>query len=80
MNVWRRWDGGNDSPLAVCSGDSLAPDNSDLVATDLVYKNRTGEIYSAVNNVNQTWFWFPDMAKDEAMILKIYGTPASPSY
>jgi hypothetical protein len=57
MNVWRRWDGGNDMPLAICSGDSLAPDFSDLVATDLVYKNRTGEIYSAVSNPNHTWFW-----------------------
>lgn len=44
MNVWRRWDGGNDMPLAVCSGDSLAPDNSDVQGSDLVYENRTGEI------------------------------------
>ena len=54
MNVWRRWDGGNDEPLAVCSGDSLSPDNSDMQASDLVYQNRTGEIYSAIKNRNQT--------------------------
>ena len=77
MNVWRRWDGGNDMPLAVCSGDSLAPDNSDLVGTDLVYQNRTGEIYLAKHNPNQTFFYFPDMATDEAIILKIYDSDAA---
>ena len=76
MNVWRRWDGGNDKPLAVCTGDSLNPDNSDLQPSDLVYQNRTGEVYSAVHNPNQTFFWFPDMDKDEAMILKIYDSLA----
>lgn len=77
MNVWRRWDGGNDMPLAVCSGDSLAPDHSDLVAADLVYRNRTGEIYHAVHNPNQSFFWFPDMTADEAIVLKVYDSEAA---
>lgn len=72
MNVWRRWDGGNDWPLAICAGDSLAPDGSDLVGTDLVYRNRTGEIYNAIQNPSHTFFWFPDMSSNEAIILKIY--------
>ena len=76
MNVWRRWDGGNDMPLAVCSGDSLAPDNSDMQGSDLVYTNRTGEIYSAIRSENQTFFWFSDMKPDEALILKVYDSLA----
>ena len=48
MNVWRRWDGGNDSPLGICTGDSLHPHNEDMQPSDLVYQNRTGEIYSAI--------------------------------
>lgn len=80
MNVWKRWDGGNDWPLAVCSGDSLNPNESevypgnlgDMVGNDNVFKNRIGETYSAVHNPNQTFFWFPNMTKDESIILKIY--------
>jgi len=80
MNVWKRWDGGNDMPLAICSGDSLSPEEAeahpgnlkDMVGSDLVFKNRTGETYQAVWNPNQTFFWFPDMTKDESIILKIY--------
>ena len=50
MNVWMRWNGGNDTPLAVCSGDSLHPGDDDMQQSDLVYENRTGEIYSAIHN------------------------------
>lgn len=76
MNLWRRWDGGNDMPLGVCSGDSLLPDDSDLVATDLVYRNRTGEIYYAVHKPEHTFFYFPNMTKHEALVLKVYDSEA----
>ena len=68
MNVWRRWDGGNDMPLGVCSGDSLYPDDSDMVGADLVYRNRTGEIYNAVYKPEHTFFHFPNMSKNEAYL------------
>ena len=77
MNVWRRWDGGNDMPLGICSGDSLLPDDSDLVGTDLVYRNRTGEIYYAVFKPEHTFFHFPNMTKDEALVLKVYDSEAA---
>ena len=77
MNVWRRWDGGNDMPLGVCSGDSLYPDDSDMVGADLVYRNRTGEIYNAVYKPEHTFFHFPSMSKDEAIVLKIYDSEAA---
>eukprot|EP00935_MAST-01C_sp_MAST-1C-sp1_P001805 g1805.t1 len=44
MNVWRRWDGGNDWPLGACSYPSLDYQR-DMVPTDLVYTHRTGETY-----------------------------------
>ena len=35
MNVWKRWDGGNDWPLVVCSGDSLSPEESEVYPGNL---------------------------------------------
>lgn len=71
MNVWRRWDGGNDWPLGACAYPSLDY-NRDMVSTDLVYKHRTGETYSVRHGPNHRFFWWSDMTKDEAVILKIY--------
>lgn len=71
MNVWRRWDGGNDWPLGACSYPSLDYQR-DMIATDLVYKQRTGETYMVRSSPNHRFFWWSDMSKDEAVILKIY--------
>lgn len=71
MNVWRRWDGGNDWPLGACSYPSLDYQR-DMVATDLVYKQRTGETYMVRHGPNHRFFWWSDMHKDEAVILKVY--------
>jgi hypothetical protein len=53
-----------------------APSSADLKTAVDTAENRTGEIYSAINNPNQTFFWFSDMQKDEAIILKIYDRSA----
>ena len=45
---------------------------SDLVASDLIYPNRSGETYSVTYNPNHRWFYFPDMTPDEALLLKCY--------
>ncbi len=71
VNVWRpinhpalEW------PLAVCDERSIAPE--DLIALDLVYKDRRGEIYAAAYNPEHRWFYFPDMQLDEALLIKCY--------
>lgn len=76
MNVWRRWDGGNDEPLAVCAYQTLDY-SKDMVPTDLVYRHRTGETYSVRTNPKQRFYWFSDMTKDEGILLKIYDSEKS---
>jgi len=71
VNLWRPIKGPlRDAPLAMCDADTVAP--GDLVASDLIYPNRRGEIYSVNYNPNHRWFYFPEMAADEALLLKCY--------
>jgi hypothetical protein len=44
----------------------------DFVATDLRYRDRTGEVYSVAYNPNHRWYYFPKMRRDEALLLKCY--------
>jgi hypothetical protein len=59
-----------DAPLAMADGTTVAPE--DLVASDLIYPNRSGETYSVKYNPNHRWFYFPEMTPDEALLLKCY--------
>jgi hypothetical protein len=71
INLWRPIRGPlRDSPLAMCDGTTVAP--HDLVASDLIYPNRSGETYSVTYNPNHRWFYFPEMTPDEALLLKCY--------
>ena len=71
INLWRPIRGPlRDSPLAMCDGTSVA--KGDLVASDLIYPNRSGETYSVKYNPNHRWFYFPEMTADEALLLKCY--------
>jgi hypothetical protein len=71
VNLWRPIRGPvRDMPLAVCDARSVAPE--DLVAQDLVYPDRTGEIYSVTYRPAHAWAYFPDMRTDEALLLKCY--------
>jgi len=71
INLWRPIQGPlRDSPLAMCDGSTVAPD--DLVASDLIYPNRSGETYSVTYNPDHRWFYFPEMTPDEALLLKCY--------
>ena len=44
----------------------------DLVASDLIYPNRSGETYSVKYNPNHRWYYIPEMRTDEALLLKCY--------
>jgi len=71
INVWRPIRGPvEESPLAVCDASSMTL--RDFVATDLKYRDRTGEVYSVAFNPNHRWFYFPRMGRDEALLLKCY--------
>jgi hypothetical protein len=71
INLWRPIRGPlRDAPLAMCDASTVAPD--DLVASDLIYPNRNGETYSVKYSPSHRWFYFPEMAVDEALLLKCY--------
>jgi hypothetical protein len=58
------------TPLGLVDSQSLAP--RDLAVCDLVYADRTGEIYQGVYNPDHRWFYFPKMTRDEAIVIKCY--------
>jgi len=71
INLWRPIRGPvQDAPLAVCDALSVAPD--DLVASDLVYRDRIGETYSVTYSPAHRWFYLSAMTPDEALLLKCF--------
>ena len=76
MNVWRPIRGPLQTmPLAVLDATSLRP--GDLVACDLIYSDRIGEIYYVAHRPQHQWYYFPDMQRDEALLLKCFDTDSS---
>jgi hypothetical protein len=57
-------------PLAICDARSLDP--NDLIVTERRYQNRTGQTYAIRYNPDQSWYWFPRMRRDEALVFKVY--------
>jgi hypothetical protein len=71
VNVWRPIRGPlYDAPLAVCDATSVA--EADLVPQDLIYRDRTGEIYALTYNPAHRWYYAPAMQADEALLLKCF--------
>ena len=71
INIWRPIRGPvEEAPLAVADARSIAP--ADLIATDLLYPDRTGETYSVAYNPAHRWFYFPEMRREEVLFLKVY--------
>lgn len=58
------------SPLALCDAQSIAP--GDLIASDLVYRDRVGETYALQYSPGQRWYHFPRLAPEEAILIKGY--------
>jgi len=70
INLWRPIRGPlEDAPLALC--DARTVGDRDLVASDLVYKDRVGETYSVTYNPAHKWYYAPELRRDEALLLKI---------
>ena len=71
INLWRPIRGPlRDAPLAVCDAQSVAP--GDLVASDLIYPHRVGEIYGVTYSPTHRWFYVPDMQPEDALLLKCF--------
>ncbi|OFX04200.1 MAG: hypothetical protein A3D94_12210 [Alphaproteobacteria bacterium RIFCSPHIGHO2_12_FULL_66_14] len=71
-NVWRNiaHEPIEMAPLGFVDAESIAP--RDLAVCDLIYADRTGEIYIGVQNADHRWYYFPKMTRDEAILIKCY--------
>lgn len=70
-NVWRPIAGPVEmQPLGLVDASSIAPE--DLITADLVYADRTGEIYHGRYNPEHRWYYFPRMERHEAVLIKCY--------
>lgn len=71
INVWRPLFGPvEDAPLAVC--DARSVEAHDLVACDLVFRDRRGETYALAYSPKQRWHYYPNMRRGEVLLLKCY--------
>ena len=59
-----------DTPLAVCNARTVS--SGDLVAADIIYPRRTGEIYLATYSAAHRWYYYPAMAPSEVLVFKHY--------
>ncbi|MBL8380752.1 MAG: methyltransferase [Burkholderiales bacterium] len=71
VNIWRSIKGPIlDTPLAVCDARSVVA--RDLVASEVRYPQRTGEIYLATFSPAHRWSYFSAMDRHEALVFKQY--------
>jgi hypothetical protein len=71
VNVWRSFGASSERfPLAAADGRTVR--ESDHIAVDLVYPDRTGEVYYTAHASGQRWFYFSRMQPDEAMLIKCF--------
>lgn len=70
-NVWRPIRGTVfDTPLALCDARTIAP--GDLIATEMRYRDRTGETFALAFNADHHWYYAPRMQRNEAFIFKCF--------
>jgi hypothetical protein len=71
LNFWRPIGGRVlRAPLAVCDARTIEP--HDLIASDLIYPDWTGETYALAFSPRHRWYWYPLQTPSEATLLKIY--------
>jgi len=76
VNLWRPIRGPlQDAPLALADAGSVPFE--DFVASDLVYRDRTGETYNLRYNPAHRWFYAPEMRTNEAILIKSYDSLAN---
>ncbi len=71
INVWRGIaDTIQESPLGLADARSIAP--KDIVAGDLVYRDRVGETYAITYSPEHKWYYFPQMRRNEVIFIKCF--------
>lgn len=71
VNVWRSIKGPIlDTPLAVCDARSLGA--GDLVAGEIRYQSRNGELYLVRHSNRHRWYYYSAMHRNEALVFKQY--------
>jgi len=76
VNLWRSIKGPVlDTPLALCDAGSIHA--GDLVAADVHYPTRTGEIYLLKQAPQHRWCHYPAMDRHEVLVFKQYDTQIS---
>ncbi len=70
INVWRSIveDPVVMHPMALCDGRTVDPD--DLVVFEIHYADRIGENYFAKHATRHGWYFYPEMTRDEALLIK----------
>mmetsp|Transcript_15365 Transcript_15365/g.32034 ORF Transcript_15365/g.32034 Transcript_15365/m.32034 type:complete len:203 (-) Transcript_15365:39-647(-) len=70
VNVWRniREEPVRVLPLACCDARSVAAE--DLCVFEIHYADRVGENYFAAHAPRHSWYYYPDMTRDEALLIK----------
>ena len=58
------------NPLALADASSVAP--GDLLVSERRYPNRVGQTYRLKYNPAHRWIYFPELARDEAIVFKVY--------
>ncbi|NCF20965.1 MAG: hypothetical protein GWP63_22300, partial [Haliea sp.] len=69
-NVWRNISGEpvQTNPMAMCDGQTVEPE--DLVTFEIHYADRIGENYFAKHRERHRFYFYPEMTRDEPMLLK----------
>jgi len=71
INVWRPIHHvARDWPLGFA--DARSVEAADLIPSDLIFPHRKGEIYGVAYNPGQRWLHVPDLAPDEAILIKCW--------
>lgn len=71
INVWRSIKGiVLNSPMACCDAATVSPD--DLVASERRARERTGELELVSWNPQHSWYYYPEMNRDEALLIKTF--------
>jgi hypothetical protein len=58
------------NPLALADARSVAVE--DLLVSERRYPDRVGQTYRLKYNPAHRWFYFPELARDEAIVFKVY--------
>ena len=70
INVWRNiaHEPVASHPLALCDAQTVRPE--DLIVFELHYPDRIGENYFSKHASRHRWYYYPEMTRDEALLIK----------